>query len=146
MSLWLDTSVLISLYVPEPRSARVAHLVRREGEPILFSQLHELEIINALRLRLFRREAMQKLVDATVARLQEDLHEGALHRAAIDWPLTLAKAIELANQHTARLGCRSLDLLHVAAAVLSGSQRFLTADRRQSQVARRAGLLTTRLS
>jgi predicted nucleic acid-binding protein len=146
VSLWLDTSVLVSLYVPEPRSERVAHLVRRSGEPILFSQLHELEVVNALRLRIFRRDGMQKLVDATVARLQEDLHEGTLQRAAIDWPLTMAKAIELANQHTARLGCRSLDLLHVAAAVLSGSRRFVTADRRQSQVARRAGLLATRLS
>jgi predicted nucleic acid-binding protein len=146
VSLWLDTSVLVSLYVPEPRSERVARLVRRCGEPVLFSQLHELEVVSALRLRLFRHEGVRKMVDATVARLQEDLHDGTLHRPAIDWPLTMAKAIELANQHTARLGCRSLDLLHVAAAVLSGSRRFVTADRRQSQAARRAGLPTTRLS
>jgi hypothetical protein len=105
-----------------------------------------MEVVNALRLRLFRREARQKMVEATLARLQEDLHEGTLHRPAVDWAGTLSKAIELANQHTARLGCRSLDVLHVAAAVLSGSRRFVTADRRQSQVARRAGLQTTRVS
>lgn len=145
MSLWLDTSVLVSLSVPEPRSERVARLVRRVGEPILFSQLHELEVVNALRLRLVRREGRQRMVDATVARIQEDLHDGTLHRAAIDWSPTLAKATELANQHTARLGCRSLDVLHVAAAVMCGSRRFVTADRRQSLMARRAGLTTTRL-
>jgi predicted nucleic acid-binding protein len=56
------------------------------------------------------------------------------------------QGLELAHQHTARLGCRSLDVLQVAAAVLAGIERFVTADRRQSQLARRAGLPTTRLS
>jgi len=146
MSLWLDSSALVSLYVPEPRSERVARVVRRTGEPIVFSQLHELEVTNALRLRLFRREAPRPLIDATIARLHEDLREGALHRTAIDWPLTMAKASELANDHSTRLGSRSLDILHVAAALLSGSRHFVTADTRQGQLARRVGLRTTRLS
>lgn len=146
MSLWLDTSTLISLYVPEMRSARVARLVRRDGEPILFSQLHELEVVNALRLGVFRHETSRRLADATVARVAADLEEGTLARVALDWPLTVAKAIELANQHTGRLGTRSLDLLHVAAAVLSGCDRFVTADRRQSGAARRAGLRLTQVA
>jgi hypothetical protein len=142
---WLDTSVLVALYVPEARSERVARLVRRAGEPIPFSQLHELELTNALRLRVFRREATPRLVDATLARVREDLQAGILHRVAIDWPVTLARAIELADAHTSRVGCRSLDLVHVAAAISSASRRFVTADRRQSMVARRAGLATTRI-
>ncbi|MGH7860565.1 MAG: type II toxin-antitoxin system VapC family toxin [Candidatus Binatia bacterium] len=145
MTLWLDTSALVSLYVPEPRSARVARLVRRTGEPLPFSQLHELELANALRLRVFRHEAKRQQVDATLARIAEDLDAGILHRVAIDWPVALARAIALADQHSSRVGCRSLDLLHVSAAMISASDRFVTADRRQSQVARRAGLLTTRV-
>jgi hypothetical protein len=145
VTVWLDTSVLVSLYVPEVRSERVARIVRRAGEPIPFSQLHELELVNALRLRVFRREGVPKLVDATLARIGEDLHDGVLRRVAIEWPAALARAIDLANHHTSRLGCRSLDLLHVASAMISGSSRFVTADRRQSTVARRAGLVTTRL-
>jgi len=143
--LWLDTSALVSLYVPEARSGRVARLVRRAGEAIPFSQLHELELANALRLRVFRREAKRQQVDATRARIAEDLAAGILHRVAVDWPAALARAIELADQHASRVGCRSLDLLHVAAAMLSASDRFVTADRRQNTVARRAGLLTTRV-
>jgi len=145
VTVWLDTSVLVSLYVPEARSERVARIVRRAGEPIPFSQLHELELANALRLRVFRREVRSKLVDATLVRIGEDLQDGVLRRVAIEWPAALAKAIELANNHTSRLGCRSLDLLQVAAATISGSRRFVTADLRQSTVARRAGLVTTRL-
>ncbi len=145
MTLWLDTSVLVSLYVPEARSARVAGLVRRAGEALPFSQLHELEVVNTLRLRVFRREARPKQVDATLARIRDDLEAGVLRRVAIDWPVALARAIALADQHAARVGCRSLDLLHVSAAMMSASTRFVTADRRQGTVARRAGLPTTRL-
>ena len=84
MTVWLDTSALISLYVPGARSERVARILRRAGEPIPFSQLHELELVNALRLRVFRREVRSKLVDATLARIGEDLHDGVLRRVAID--------------------------------------------------------------
>ena len=144
--LWLDTSVLVALYVPEARSERVARLVRRIGEPIPFSQLHELELANALRLRLFRREANRKQVEASLARVRDDLEAGVLQRVAVDWPLVLAKAVDLADRHTPRLGCRSLDLLHVSAATVAPSHRFITADRRQSGLARRAGLVTTRIA
>ena len=145
MTLWLDTSVLVALYVPEARSERVVRLVRRSGESIPFSQLHELELANALHLRVFRREAKARAVEATLARVWEDLEAGILHRVAIEWPAALARAIELADRHTSRVGCRSLDLVHVAGAIMSGSRRFVTADRRQSTVARRAGLATTRI-
>ena len=77
MTVWLDTSVLVSLYVPEARSERVARIVRRAGEPIPFSQLHELELVNALRLGVFRREVRAKLVDATLVRIGEDLQDGS---------------------------------------------------------------------
>ena len=123
----------------------MARLVRRTGDPIPFSQLHELELTSALRLRVFRREADRKQVDATFARIGDDLESGVLQRVAIDWPVVLASAVELAGLHTSRLGCRSLDLLHVAAAMMSASARFVTADRRQGTVARRAGLPATRL-
>ena len=145
MTLWLDTSALVSLYVPEARSERVARLVRRGAEPIPFSQLHELELANALRLRVFRREARPRQVNATLARIGDDLEAGVLQRVAVDWPLALARAIELADRHTSHVGCRSLDLLHVSAAMLSAIGGFVTADRRQGTVARRAGLVTTRL-
>ncbi|MCC6765928.1 MAG: type II toxin-antitoxin system VapC family toxin [Deltaproteobacteria bacterium] len=143
--LWLDTGVLAALYVPEARSERVARLTRRTGEPIPFSQLHELELTNALQLRVFRREATRGQVVASLARVRDDLEAGVLYRVAVDWPLALARAVELADRHTPRLGCRSLDLLHVSAAAVSASDRFVTADRRQSGMARRAGLVTTRI-
>jgi predicted nucleic acid-binding protein len=145
VTAWLDTSALVSLYVPEARSERVARLVGRSREPIPFSQLHELELVNALRLRMFRREARPAQVDATLARIVEDLNAGTLARAALDWPAVLGSALELADRHTSRVGCRSLDVLHVAAATAFGARRFVTADRRQAALARRAGLAIARV-
>jgi len=48
--------------------------------------------------------------------------------------------IELARRHVARLGCRTLDTLHVACALELGATKFLTFDRRQEQLAKAVGL------
>ena len=42
--------------------------------------------------------------------------------------------------HTSTLGCRTLDILHVAAATLLGASLFVTYDQRQAQLADLAGL------
>lgn len=52
--------------------------------------------------------------------------------------LTLAD--ELGERHTAELGVRNSDLLHVAAAVSLKATIFLTCDQRQLALARAAGL------
>ena len=50
------------------------------------------------------------------------------------------KARELSDRHTAKLGTRSLDLLHVAAAILMNVESFYTFDERQRQAAVSEGL------
>jgi hypothetical protein len=42
--------------------------------------------------------------------------------------------------HAERIGSRSADTLHVAAAMLAGTRRFLSFDKRQRELARAAGL------
>ena len=51
-----------------------------------------------------------------------------------------SKAQELSNKHTSAIATRSLDLLHLAAALLSGSQTFLTFDKRQAKAVVAEGL------
>ena len=50
------------------------------------------------------------------------------------------KAIKLAERHSARLGTRSLDLMHVAAALLLNAETFLSFDERQRKAAKVEGL------
>jgi hypothetical protein len=47
--------------------------------------------------------------------------------------------------HSETLGTRSLDILHVAAAVVMGRSVFLTFDLRQSALAKAAGLTVPQL-
>jgi len=48
--------------------------------------------------------------------------------------------VDLARRHVARLGCRTLDTLHVACALELGAQQFLTFDQRQEKLAKAVGL------
>jgi uncharacterized protein len=50
------------------------------------------------------------------------------------------KAEELSAGHAATLGCRTLDIIHVAAAVVIGVSDFVTFDNRQAALAKLCGL------
>lgn len=52
------------------------------------------------------------------------------------------RAIELAHRHVAALGARTLDTLHVAAALELHATVFWSFDQRQAALARAAGLAT----
>src|SRR5262245_62657476 len=63
-----------------------------------------------------------------------------LFRSDVLWRATLQRAADISREHTARLGCRSLDVLHLATGLQLGFRHFLTFDRRQQQLARAVGL------
>ncbi len=136
--IYLDTGCLVKLYFPEPESARVADLV--SGEPMAFIGLHELELANALELKLFRKEARAAQVRAVAAFIEEDSRTGVLHRASLAWDDVLRDAHSLARSHTRTVGCRSLDILHCAAARALRTSAFLTTDVRQRKLALAIGL------
>jgi predicted nucleic acid-binding protein len=134
----LDTGCLIKLYYPEPESLRVQRLV--SGESIAFVALHELELSNALELKIFRKEASGAQVRKTSALLDEDVRQGILHRPSVSWGDLLEDATSLAKSHTRALGCRSLDILHCAVARALRASAFVTSDARQRRLAIKMGL------
>ena len=140
MAGYADTSLLVSLYVRDPNSGTAASLVRRRAEALPFTPLHALELRNALRLCVFRKD-IRAAAGRTALRLVEvDLEQGVLVATPLPWSEALAAAEQLSVSHTARLGCWSLDVLHVASAITLGSRELLSFDRRQRRLARRAGL------
>jgi hypothetical protein len=56
------------------------------------------------------------------------------------WGKLVREAESLAEHHTPALGTRSLDILHVAAALVLGATEFCTFDTRQAKLAKAAGL------
>jgi predicted nucleic acid-binding protein len=57
-------------------------------------------------------------------------------------PTVFAASERLARRHVATLGVRTLDSLHVAAALELGAGRFWTFDDRQTRLAEAEGLAT----
>lgn len=140
MTSYADTGFLCSLYAPDAHTARAARQMQRQVLPLPMTWLHQLELRNALRLRVFRREITARQRDASLNMMLADVATGVLVGVAPDLGDTMLEAERLSALHSERLGTRSLDVLHVAAAMVLGIPAFLSFDRRQTSLARAAGL------
>ena len=68
------------------------------------------------------------------------MKSGVLVSAGGDWPNIFREAVKLAEQHTGTVGCRSLDILHCAAAKILAATEFTSTDTRQKKLATAKGL------
>ena len=79
-------------------------------------------------------------MSAARALVEADLKSGVLVLVGGDWPTIFRDAVKLAEQHTRAIGCRSLDLLHCAAAKVLAATEFISTDVRQKKLANAMGL------
>ena len=135
---YLDTGCFVKLYYPEADSAKVVALI--QGKPLCYTPLHELEFVNALHLKVFFGGAVAAQVTAARALVEADLKAGVLVSPGGEWKDILAEAVKLAEQHTGSIGCRSLDVLHCAAAKVLAASEFVSTDSRQKKLAAAMGL------
>lgn len=141
MSVYADTSFLVSLYLTDRHSAEVERRV--SSNPALWlTPLHVAEWTHAVEQHVFRRLISRSESDQLHERFQQ-------HRASGLWTETAVpdqafeRCAQLGRRHAARLGIRTLDGLHVACALELGADRFWTFDERQKRLARAEGLATS---
>ena len=139
MTTYIDTSVLVAVYVPE-RFSNAARQTVRAVPQVPFTQLHELEVPNAFELLVGRGSITREECRAIQAHLQEDLESQRLARVSLDLDRLFTSASDFSRTHTAKFLTRSLDLLHVAAARVMMCSTFASADDRQLAVAKATGL------
>ena len=77
---------------------------------------------------------------AARALVEADLKTGVLVSPVVEWKDILVEAVKLAEQHTGTIGCRSLDILHCAAAKVLAASDFVSTDARQKRLAVAMGL------
>ncbi len=135
---YLDTGCFVKLYYPEPDSAKVIALI--QGKALCHTPLHELEFMNALQLKVFLKNATAAQVTAARALVESDLKSGVLVSPSGEWKDIFAEAVKLAEHHTGTIGCRSLDILHCAAAKVLVASEFISTDARQKKLAVAMGL------
>lgn len=139
MTTYIDSSVLVAVYVPERFSASARRTLSHVPQ-VPYTLLHELEVANAFALLLGRRSITVAEHRAIGAQVRDDVEAQRLVPTAVDWPQTFTGACELSESCTPTLLTRSLDLLHVAAAGAIGCKVFVSADDRQLAAAKAAGL------
>lgn len=140
MNAYADTGFLCSVYAPDAHSKRAAARLARQPLPLPFGWLHQLELRNALRLRVFRGEITAAQRDLALNLILADLASGVLARAVPSHAAMMTESERLSATHSESLGTRSLDILHVAAALVLGATEFLTFDQRQARLAGATGL------
>jgi predicted nucleic acid-binding protein len=136
---YLDTSFLVSLYNRDANTADAIGLIQQIQGARLISPIVELEAVNALELRVFRREITRSEANRSLKDFERDVKAG-VYRSQLMAANVLDRACTLSRQLTARLGTRAVDVLHVAAALEFGAAGFFSFDVRQRKMAQNAGL------
>jgi predicted nucleic acid-binding protein len=104
-----------------------------KGE-LFITVLGELEMANALELRIFRKELSSAQARASLKDFERDVRDSVFQIRPLS-DQVFERASQLSRQTTARLGTRTADLLHVAAAIELGVDCLYTFDRHQRKLA-----------
>jgi predicted nucleic acid-binding protein len=139
--IYCDTSFLGALYLPgEKFEPGARELASTFAEPMAFPWLSELELYNSVYRGAGRNIYSRRVCTSILRQIAQDKATGLL----LSWPLDLLphfrKAMELSKQFTPTYLCRSLDVLHVAAACLLEAAEFASFDIRQRKLAVGVGL------
>lgn len=131
MNRYIDTSVLVAYYLPEPLSTRAERVLLRGGMPAI-SPLVELEFASVLARKVRARELAPTGAGTALEQFRMHREQGMYLRLEIgDAHYTQARRWVEAL----RVPLRTLDALHLAVAADAGCT-LLTADKQLARAAR----------
>jgi len=139
--IYMDSSFSASLYALDDNTGRANEIYQADRRrPLFFTAWQELELLNTLRLGIHRARRAKITPRYTVGncqkRILEDLRNGILRRAELNWPFCVRRANELSDTISEKLGVVMLDIWQVACAIELGAEAFWTFDRDQETLAR----------
>ncbi len=134
MKVYADPSFVVSLYSPDANSSSAARTMQASSGDRFLTTFGELEIVNAMGLRIFRKEVSPSQAQSSLLEFEKDLRDGVFQLRGLP-DSVLERARQLSRQTTAKLGTRTADLLHVAAALELAVDRLYTFDLHQRKLA-----------
>ncbi len=140
MNTYLDSSLIVKLYFPEPQSELIESFVKLNKIIIPFNHFHDLEICNSIELKEFRNEISHEEKISIFQALEDDKNSGVLFQYVLPWNRVLEKSCELSRKYSCDVGSRTLDIIHVASAICGDFEKFLSYDGRQNRLAEKVGL------
>ena len=140
MVAFADTGFLASLYLKQSTSAAARASIQSEPVVLPYTPLVALELRNSLNRAVQRQRITTAQRDALWQDVEADIASGFLVPTPVASGPVHDKARQLSDRHTPTLGTRSLDLLHVAAALVLETKIFFSFDERQRKAAASEGL------
>jgi predicted nucleic acid-binding protein len=145
LSVYVESSFLVSLYSPDVHSETAQRIIQAAREDLWLTALVEIEVVNALSQTVFRKESSLSQAQASLRAFDQDLRVGAYRMKPLPENV-FVRARQVSRETTPRLGTRTLDLLHVAAALELGADEFYTFDRQQGKLAKEMKLKVNLIS
>jgi predicted nucleic acid-binding protein len=135
--IYLDSSALAKLYVPETESEKLDSFLRGRRD-LMISELAITEVLSAIARR--KREGVLSVDQASEIRsaVLEDAESGSFDR--LDLNPTVHREAERLLLGIDSISLRTLDALHVALALSGSATHVLTFDLRMRAAALHAGL------
>ncbi len=137
--IYLDSSVIFSLQGKDANTHAAIALVRSVREPLVLTQLCEIEFINALCRREFFKQITHAQAQDSIDDLELNLRKSIYQLLPLP-EAAFERAKSLSRSLTPVIGVRAADVLHVAAAIELRASALYTFDQRQHRAARAAGL------
>src|SRR5579859_6758589 len=122
MVAFADTGFLASLYLKESTSAQARAAIQAAPVVLPLTPLGMLELRNAFNRSVQRQRITVVERDALCADVEADIAGGFLVPTPVPADELHHTARLLSDRHTPTLGTRSLDLLHIAAALVLGAK------------------------
>jgi uncharacterized protein len=137
IALYVDSSALVKLYVPEAESDRIDAFLRGKVG-LMISELAITEVLSAVGRRKREGELKPELANRIREALLADADSGSFARLHLDPGVHRAAERLLLGAESVHL--RTLDALHLALALSGGASHVLTFDRRMREAALQSGL------
>ncbi len=138
--IYADSSFLVSAFGSDANSEEAVNLLAAAEEPLAMISLHRLEIANAWELAVFRGRQTRAEVESAAQQMLRAVRAKSLVAMPVAWEVVLRSARRLAQAHTATMGNRSYDIMHVAAARHLRLNTFFSFDKRQRTLASHLGM------
>jgi len=139
LSAYADTSFLISLYTLDVHSETAVDAISEAELPLFITPFGELELTNAIQLRIFRKELTKSQGKQALALFRHDIAAGIYFQKPL-LGSAFERSAHLSRKKTSSLGTRTLDILHVASALDLRAHVFYSFDLRQRTLAKSAKL------
>ncbi|MHB1947956.1 MAG: type II toxin-antitoxin system VapC family toxin [Gammaproteobacteria bacterium] len=125
MSIYLDTSVLVSVYVPEKHSQNILNLLTNSKERFCVSRLVETEFFSALACKKRTKELSQSDINSITVLFHQHMSQLIYEKVYIT-DAVYETAIHFLTLYKTQL--RTLDALHLACAS-NIDAKLITADK-----------------